>query len=146
MATSTPWGPSQTSREVAPGICFYSTARHGGYHLSLDRFDIFRQCFPDYKLWAGDQWFEEDCDAALVTITFAEAYSDESVFFAEQSIAPVSGMRKLLMVSGIKSGSRSQTTKGSAQFYSARPISAATMPKTGRSGVRGPMAARGKYF
>ena len=86
MATSTPWGPSQTSREVAPGICFYSTARHGGYHLSLDRFDIFRQCFPDYKLWAGDQWFEEDCDAALVTITFAEAYSDESVFFAEQSI------------------------------------------------------------
>lgn len=86
MTISTPWGPSQTSREIAPGICFHSTARHGGYYLSLDRFAIFRQCFPDYKLWAGDQWFEEDCDAALVTITFAEEYSDESVFFAEQSI------------------------------------------------------------
>jgi hypothetical protein len=86
MATSTPWGPSQMSREVAPGICFYSTASHGGYYLSPDRFTTFRQCFPDYKLWAGDPWFEEDCDAALVTITFADEYSDQSVFFAEQSI------------------------------------------------------------
>jgi len=86
MATSTPWGPSQTSRELAPGICFYSTVSHGGYYLSPDRFAIFRHCFPNYKLWAGDPWFEEDCDAALVTITFAKEYSDQSVFFAEQSI------------------------------------------------------------
>jgi len=53
MAISTPWGPSQTSREIAPGICFYSTASHGGYYLSPDRFATFRQCFPDYKLWAA---------------------------------------------------------------------------------------------
>jgi len=86
MAISTPWGPSQTSREIAPGICFYSTARHGGYHLSPDRLATFRQYFPDYKLWAGDPWFEEDCDAALVTISFPEEFSDQSVFFAEQSI------------------------------------------------------------
>lgn len=86
MPTSTPWGPSQTTREIAPGICFYSTASHGGYRLSLERFATFRQCFPDYKLWAGDPWFEEDCDAALVPITFEEEFSDQSVFFAEQSI------------------------------------------------------------
>ena len=86
MPTSTPWGPPQTTREIAPGICFYSTASHGGYHLSLDRFATFRQFFPDYKLWAGDPWFEEDCDAALVTITFAQEFSDQAVFFAEQSI------------------------------------------------------------
>src|SRR5690349_2662304 len=69
MPTSTPWGPSQRSHEIAPGICFYSTGSHGGYHLSLDRFDTFRQFFPDFTLWAGDPWFEEDCDSALVTIT-----------------------------------------------------------------------------
>src|SRR5215213_1794060 len=86
MPTSTPWGPSQTSHEIAPGICFYSTASHGGYHLSLDRFDTFRQFFPDFTLWAGDRWFEEDCDSALVTITFAQDFSDQAVFFAEQSI------------------------------------------------------------
>ena len=73
-------------REIAPGISFYSTAAHGGYHLSSDRFETFRQFFPDYVLWAGDPWFEEDCDAALVTITFAAEFSDQSVFFAEQSI------------------------------------------------------------
>ena len=86
MAVSTPWGPSQTSHEIAPGICFYSTASHGGYHLSSDRFATFRERFPDYKLWAGDPWFEEDCDAALVMITFAEEFSDQDVFFGEQSI------------------------------------------------------------
>ncbi len=86
MPTSTPWGPSQTSREIAPGIWFYSTASHGGYHLSLDRFATFRQFFPDYRLFAGDPWFEEDCDAALVTITFAEDFSDQDVLFAEQGI------------------------------------------------------------
>ena len=86
MPTSTPWGPPQTTREIAPGICFYSTASHGGYSLALDRFATFRQFFPDYKLWAGDQWFEEDCDAALVTITFGQEFSDQAVFFAEQSI------------------------------------------------------------
>lgn len=86
MAISTPWGAPQTSREIAPGICFYSTASHGGYHLSPDRFATFRHCFPDYKLWAGDPWFEEDCDAALVTISFADEFPDQSVFFAAQSI------------------------------------------------------------
>jgi hypothetical protein len=86
MLSSTPWGQPQTSREIAPGICFYSTARHGGYHLSPDRFETFRQFFPDYVLWAGDPWFEEDCDAALVTLTFAAEFSDQNVFFAEQSI------------------------------------------------------------
>jgi hypothetical protein len=86
MATSTPWGPSQTSHEIARGIRFYSTASHGGYCLSRHRFATFRECFPHFTLCAGDPWFEEDCDSALVTITFAEEYSDESVFFAEQSI------------------------------------------------------------
>ena len=86
LLTSTPWGKPQTSREIAGGICFYSTARHGGYHLSADRFDTFRQFFPDYVLWAGDSWFEEDCDAALVTLRFAAEFFDQDVFFAEQSI------------------------------------------------------------
>jgi hypothetical protein len=86
LLTSTPWGEPQTSHEIAAGIVFYSTARHGGYHLSPERFDTFRQFFPEYVLWAGDPWFEEDCDAALVTLTFAAEFSNEHVFFAEQSV------------------------------------------------------------
>jgi hypothetical protein len=82
----TPWGPPQTKREIASGICFYSTASHGGYYLSPDRLATFRQFFPDYRLFAGDPWFEEDCDAALVPFTFAADFSDQQLFFAEQGI------------------------------------------------------------
>jgi hypothetical protein len=90
----TPWGAPQTTDEVAPGICFYSTASHGGYHLSPDRFATFRQFFPDFKLFAGDPWFEEDCDAALVPITFAAEFSNQDVFFAEQSIRAIAGYQQ----------------------------------------------------
>lgn len=86
LLSSTPWGPPDTRHEVAPGICFYSTPSHGGYHLSADRFNTFRQFFPDFRLFAGDPWFEEDCDAALVILTFATEFSDQDVFLAEQSI------------------------------------------------------------
>jgi len=37
MATSTPWGLSQTARQLTPGIMIYSTAGHGGIHLSPAR-------------------------------------------------------------------------------------------------------------
>lgn len=33
----TPWGPAQTADVIAPGIVFYTTASHGGYHLSPER-------------------------------------------------------------------------------------------------------------
>lgn len=59
MLSSTPWGQPQTMREIAPGISFYSTAGHGEYHLSPDRFETFRQFFPDYVLWAGDPWLRK---------------------------------------------------------------------------------------
>jgi hypothetical protein len=37
MSTPTPWGSSQSSRELAPGIVRYDTASHGGYYLSPER-------------------------------------------------------------------------------------------------------------
>jgi hypothetical protein len=84
---STPWGREQTRREVAEGITFYSTASHGGYHLSPERFAKFREYFPDFGLWAGDPWFEEDCDAALVVVTFPDLFTDEQVYNAVEGIA-----------------------------------------------------------
>src|ERR1043165_8377945 len=86
MLSLTPWGQPDTTREVAPGICFYSPPRRGGYYLTPDRSQTFRAFFPDFRLFAGDPWFEEDCDAALVILTFATEFSDQDVFLAEQSI------------------------------------------------------------
>jgi len=65
---STPWGKPQHVDTIAPGIDFYSTANHGGYHLSRDRMAQ----VPEYmcNTFAGGPWFEEDCDWAIVALTF----------------------------------------------------------------------------
>jgi len=66
MATRTPWGKSQQSIKVAPGIMWYSTAGHGGYHLSKKRLEKMPKKFRDFKPFAGEGWFEEDIDWIVV--------------------------------------------------------------------------------
>lgn len=81
----TPWGASQTIERVADGIRFISTASHGGYHLSPERWAVLQAEFPAFHSWAGPQWLEEDCDCALVVLTWPELFSDQAVFFALRS-------------------------------------------------------------
>jgi len=70
MATTTPWGPAQQSERIAPGIVSYSTAGHGGIHLSeLRQAELLRQ-LPGVNTWAGGPWYEEDCDWCLPAIVF----------------------------------------------------------------------------
>lgn len=71
MATSTPWGPSQTAKKWAPGIMEYSTAGHGGFHLSPTR----NAEMPE-ALRIDDGWYEEDCDWALVAVAFPTVFPD----------------------------------------------------------------------
>jgi hypothetical protein len=85
----TPWGPSQQSEQIAPGITYYSTSSHGGYHLSRERMAKFREIFPDFKSFAGGAWFEEDCDWAIVMLAFADLFPAEIV---EQALATARSM------------------------------------------------------
>lgn len=71
MATSTPWGPSQFSERLAPGIMSYSTGSHGGIHLSPARN---AQVHPAWR--RPDGWYEEDCDWAIVAFTFPALFVD----------------------------------------------------------------------
>ena len=80
----TPWGYSDSAEIDAEGIVFYSTPSHGGYKLSPERMRQLRAKFPEYKLFAGEPWFEEDCDAALVVLAFPEFYDRPHVFSAIQ--------------------------------------------------------------
>ena len=73
----TPWGPSQHSHEFAPGIVFYSTASHGGYHLSTERWKDFTALAP-FDQWPSP-WLEEDCDACLVYLRWPELATDEQI-------------------------------------------------------------------
>jgi len=67
----TPWGPSQTEEEIAPGIIAVSTAGHGGYRLTPERE---RQMHPALRktdrTYCPLGWYEEDCEAALVALAF----------------------------------------------------------------------------
>ncbi len=82
----TPWGSSQTQTRVAEGITRHSTASHGGYFLDARRWAQFREMMPTVKLWAGDQWFEEDCDWALVALAFPDCFTSEDVHHAVASV------------------------------------------------------------
>jgi len=70
MATNTPWGTSQLTEKIAPGIMSYVTASHGGYHLSPSRMASLPDAFKTAKPFLSDGWFEEDCDWAIVFLAF----------------------------------------------------------------------------
>lgn len=84
--TMTPWGPSQESRQIAPGITFHSTAGHGGIHLDRQHQAAFRKLFPEFKPFAGAPWYEEDCDYAVIVLAFPEHFRHESIRNAIQSV------------------------------------------------------------
>lgn len=80
MATSTPWGPAQSSKKFAKGIVFYSTAGHGGFHLTKSRQAEMKEKFPWFTPWGGNhEWFEEDCDANVVIMAWPWFFKDESL-------------------------------------------------------------------
>lgn len=81
MATWTPWGPSQGSDKIAPGITFYSTASHGGIKLSEGR----QQQMPE-ALRLEKPWYEEDCEVARVVLAFPDHFSDKQLEAAQSTL------------------------------------------------------------
>jgi hypothetical protein len=74
MATTTPWGVSQHSEKLAQGIMQYSTAGHGGIHLSPTRN---AQVHPAWRIEGG--WYEEDLDWNIVAYHFPEAFPSKVI-------------------------------------------------------------------
>jgi len=84
--TETPWGPSQSSREIAPGIIRHDTAAHGGYYLSPERVASMPKPLRDFKPWAGPNWYEEDCDWSIVALAFPQFFPDDSIPVARATL------------------------------------------------------------
>jgi hypothetical protein len=76
MATSTPWGHSDSSEKFAPGIIFYSTPSHGGFHLSEKKL---KEMPPVLRAIAHprDGWFEEDSSWCAVPLSFPQFFKYE---------------------------------------------------------------------
>ena len=79
--TGSPWGRIQTCEQIHPGIWHVTTASHGGLYLSDDRVEQMKLLLgDDYNTFCGEpQWFEEDCDWALVAIAFRNEFDSKRV-------------------------------------------------------------------
>ncbi|AEQ50981.1 DUF7007 domain-containing protein [Pelagibacterium halotolerans] len=72
-----PWGNVESVEEIAPGIWWIETDYHGGVSLDEDRLSEVPQLWRD-NLFAGDGWFEEDCDWVLAAALFPHAFPELS--------------------------------------------------------------------
>lgn len=68
-ANASPWGQITARKMVATGIEQVTTESHGGYRLSPARM----QAMPPH-LALEDEWYEQDCEAALVQLAFPEDF------------------------------------------------------------------------
>jgi hypothetical protein len=84
--TSTPWGHPDTITEIAPGIIRYDTPSHGGYWLSDARIAAMPKPLRDFKPFAGRNWYEEDCDWAIVALAFPQHFPDDAKPVALETI------------------------------------------------------------
>lgn len=75
----TPWGPSQRSHEIAPGIVRHDTASHGGFYVSPDRVAQMPDVLRAFRPWAGANWYEEDCDWTIVALAFPDLFPADTL-------------------------------------------------------------------
>ena len=87
MSASTPWGGSQMAVIYAEGVVSHSTAGHGGFHLSADR-----NAKVHLLLRKETPWYEEDCEWAIVVISFPELFTGYERSLAEKPSAIHGGM------------------------------------------------------
>lgn len=78
---SSPWGPVQSGKQLAPGIWSVSTSSHGGIHLSEQRLAELTEILGyEYPTFCGDsQWFEEDCDWCIPVAAFHLEHRDAAI-------------------------------------------------------------------
>lgn len=91
--TSTPWGTADYIDQIAEGIYRMGTPSHGGIWLSRERA---AQVPANYKQWAdkwakgkqrySGEWYEEDCCALAVVVTFPDLFPQSDIEKAQAMI------------------------------------------------------------
>ncbi len=83
---NTPWGRADYVREIGNGILSVSTPSHGGYYVPPAM--VARMPEAARATFCGvSGWFEEDCDWALVAMSFPELFPPEAVGHARRTVA-----------------------------------------------------------
>ena len=85
----TPWGPADFATEYAPGLVLYSTPGHGGFHVSAEWLaqmpEPYRSTVPFTQRHgrSGPGWYEEDCDWAIVALSFPQFFTADELETAQ---------------------------------------------------------------
>ena len=81
VGKSSPWGIVQDEETIADGIVLVTTASHGGIWVSPELLGRVQKAMRDYAAyWSGSSsWFEEDCAAQCVVVSFPEYFPAEQV-------------------------------------------------------------------
>src|SRR5271166_6488508 len=69
---ATGWGPVESVEDIAPGIQWLTTSRHGGFRLTADA-----NARIPATLRQGEGLYEEDCEWCKVVLWFPECFAKE---------------------------------------------------------------------
>lgn len=81
----TPWGPTQQIEQKGGGIIHVSTASHGGLLVPPAMYDAMPAPLRQ-NAYGGGNWFEEDCEWALVALAFPQHFTGRDLYYAVQTI------------------------------------------------------------
>ncbi len=73
MGTATPWGISDHTTKLIPGIVQYGTPSHGGVHISKGKVEQLPEWAKGAKgipSASGGIWYEEDCACVIPYLAF----------------------------------------------------------------------------
>lgn len=85
MVTATPWGKSEQTNKLAPGITYYSTAKGGGYKVSDKKYAEMPEPLRSISQpWT--QWFEHDRSWAAVALAFPQYFPPTDISAAKEVV------------------------------------------------------------
>ena len=86
MHIFTPWGMSQTEERIADGITKYSTASHGGIHVTPEKLKEAPEHLTRIDPFCQPGWYEEDEDWALPVLMFPLYFSPRQCWYAVRTV------------------------------------------------------------
>ena len=112
VTTATPWGKADIVTRYARGINFYTRRDTAGFKLSETMnkrvpVELREQSFAGLGIKG---WYEEDCDAYIVIVTFSEYFTPQEVESAREALErylPIPFLRNFACTDPIKEGDTS---------------------------------------
>jgi hypothetical protein len=86
--TQSPWGQVQSSTAIGTtGIYKVETSEHGGLFVPNDLLETMPAALRT-NVYGRGNWFEEDCEWALVALAFPAQFTAKQLGFARLTIEP----------------------------------------------------------